>query len=101
MKARPPPARLPPARPLRLSVWVQPRASRNEWAGRHGDALKVRLTAPPVDNAANTALIAFVAKSLDVPRNAVRLIGGASSRHKVLEVDGISQSLLESRLISS
>lgn len=73
---------------VRFAVRVQPRASRSEVAGAHGDALKVRLAAPPVDGAANEALIALLADVLDVPKCAVRIVSGAASRSKVVEVDG-------------
>lgn len=68
---------------------VQPRASRNEVAGVHGGALKVRLQAPPVEGAANEALIELLAAELDVSRRQVRIVAGASSRAKVVEVDGV------------
>jgi uncharacterized protein (TIGR00251 family) len=79
-------------------VRVQPRASRNELAGRHGDALKVRLAAPPVDGAANEALVRFLAERLDVPRSAVRLQAGATARTKVLAVTGIGVAAAMERL---
>jgi uncharacterized protein (TIGR00251 family) len=80
---------------LRFEVRVQPRASRNEIAGKYGNALKVRLTAPPVDGAANDALISFLAESLEVPRRSVRIVSGHASRAKVVEVDGIDASDVE------
>jgi uncharacterized protein (TIGR00251 family) len=55
----------------------------------HGDALKVRLAAPPVDGAANDALVELLADELDVARRAVRIVSGATSRSKVVQVDGI------------
>jgi len=77
---------------------VQPRASSTELAGRHGDALKVRLTAPPVDGAANEALLRFLAERLDVPRSAVRIEVGATGRSKVVAVEGISLEAANRRL---
>lgn len=74
---------------------VQPRASTNEIVGKYGDALKVRLTAPPVDSAANDALIALLAELLGVSRQEVRIVAGASSRAKVVEVAGVSQEQVE------
>ena len=82
----------------RLAVHVQPRASRSAIVGEHGGALKVRLAAPPVDNAANEALVAFIAGVLDVPRRQVRLVSGASSRRKLLEIDGIDAATLAERI---
>ena len=69
-----------------FSVYVQPRASNNAIVGMHGDALKVRLTAPPVDGAANAGLIAFLAKEIGVAKSAIRIVAGESSRRKVVEV---------------
>jgi uncharacterized protein (TIGR00251 family) len=74
---------------VRFAVRVQPRASRSEVAGIHGDALKVRLAAPPVDGAANEALVRLLAELLGVPRRAVRIEGGQASRSKLVEVDGV------------
>ena len=74
---------------VRFAVRVQPRASRSAIEGVHGGALKVRLHAPPVDGAANDALVALLADALDVPRRAVRIVAGASSRAKIVEVDGV------------
>jgi hypothetical protein len=82
----------------RLVVHVQPRARRTEAVGRHGDAIRVRLAAPPVDGAANDELVRFVAKTLGVPRRAVRLVAGATSRRKVVEVDGINPEDVARRL---
>jgi len=77
---------------------VQPRASRSAIVGEHGGALKVRLAAPPVDNAANEALVAFIAGVLGVPRRQVRLVSGAGSRRKLLEIDGIDAATLAVRI---
>ena len=85
---------------VRFTVRVQPRASRSEVVGAHGGALKVRLQAPPVDGAANAALVDLLAESLGVPRRAVRVVAGASSRSKTVDVDGVEQALVE-RLASS
>ena len=73
---------------IRVHVHVQPRASRSEVVGTHGAALKVRLLAPPVDGAANDALVALLAKELGVPRRDVRIVQGATSRAKLVEIDG-------------
>jgi len=76
---------------VRFSVRVQPRASKTELAGIHGDALKIRLSAPPVDGAANDALVEFLAETFAVPRRNVRLVSGESSRSKIVEIDGINE----------
>ena len=67
---------------LVLSVWVQPKASRNAIQGVHGEALKIALTAPPVDGAANKACIAFLAKKLGLAKSAVAIVSGQTSRSK-------------------
>ncbi|MBK8248046.1 MAG: DUF167 domain-containing protein [Gemmatimonadetes bacterium] len=77
---------------IRFAVHVQPRASRSEVLGRHGDALKVRLQAPPVDGAANDALVELLASALGVPRREIRLVAGQTARRKVVEVPEAAQS---------
>jgi len=79
---------------VRLSVRVQPRASQNAIVGIHGDALKIRLSAPPVDGAANAALIEFLAGVFAVGRRSVRILAGESSRSKVVEIDGITERVV-------
>mgnify|MGYP001232305599 CR=1 FL=1 len=83
---------------VRFSVRVQPRASRSEVVGLHGDALKVRVHAPPVDGAANAAVIEVITAALAVPRRAVRIVSGESARSKVVEVDGLGAAELRLRL---
>lgn len=73
---------------IALTLHVQPGAKKSEVAGEHGDALKIRLAAPPVDGKANAALIEFVAARLGVAKSAVSLKSGQTSRRKVLEVCG-------------
>ena len=67
-----------------LSVKLQPRASRNQIQGLHGQELKIAVTAPPVDSAANSALIDFLAEKLCVSRSAVQIVRGQTSRHKTI-----------------
>ena len=67
-----------------LKVRVVPRAARTEFAGRLGDAVRVRLTAPPVEGAANAALVDYVAKALGVRRSEVSIVSGEKGREKVL-----------------
>jgi len=69
-----------------IAVHVQPQARRTEVAGLHGDSLKIRLAAPPLDNRANEALVAFVAERFGVARRDVTLLAGEKSREKRLEV---------------
>jgi uncharacterized protein (TIGR00251 family) len=73
-----------------LSVKVQPRASRNDVGGLHGSELKVAVTAPPVDSAANQAVVELIAEILGLPRRAVTLVRGQTSRHKILRLDGLT-----------
>ena len=75
---------------VRFSVRVQTRASRSEVVGVHGDALKVRIDAPPVDGAANEALVTFFSTIFAVPRRAIRILAGETSRMKVIEIEGIT-----------
>lgn len=81
----------PTAGGVRVTVRVQPRASRNEVAGVLGDALKVRLTAPPVEGAANEALVEFLAATFGIPPRAVTIVAGTSSRTKIVELAGVSE----------
>ena len=75
---------------VRLRIRVQPRASANQIVGQHGDALRVRLTAPPVDGAANVALVELLAKTFGIPKQGVTIVAGASSRTKVVELAGVT-----------
>ncbi|MFZ5510517.1 MAG: DUF167 domain-containing protein [Pseudomonadota bacterium] len=78
-----------------LTVHVQPGAKRTEVAGVHGDALKIRLAAPPVDGKANDCLLAFLAERLGLARAAVELVSGATARRKRLRLAGVSDAALE------
>ena len=84
---------------VRVAVYIQPRARRTEVAGRHGSHLKIRIAAPPIDQAANEALLAFVAQRLGVRLRDVRLIAGATSRHKVLEIDRVTAEQIQALLV--
>lgn len=77
-----------------LAVYVQARERRIEIAGRRGAELKIYIAAPPVDQAANEALLPFLSKWLGVRRRNLRLIAGAFSRHKLIEIEGISAERL-------
>ena len=74
----------------RFAVRVQPRSSRAGVDGVHGDALRVRVNAPPVEGAANEAVVEVLAKALRVPKRAVTIVRGATSRSKVVEVRGVT-----------
>ena len=71
-----------------LSVKLQPRASKNETGAPLGGELKIKVTAPPVDAAANEALLKFLADKLDCPRGKVELVRGLTSRHKTILLHG-------------
>ncbi|UCC71681.1 MAG: DUF167 domain-containing protein [Gemmatimonadota bacterium] len=83
---------------VRFEVRVQPRASRTEIAGTHGEVLKIRLAAPPVAGAANAELAAFLARTLGLPKSAVRIVKGERGRNKVVEVEGASAPQVRSLL---
>jgi uncharacterized protein (TIGR00251 family) len=82
----PPLVRLPDG--VRVTVHVVPRASRTETAGLHGDALKLKIAAPPVDGAANAEMIRFLALAAGVPAGKVRIVAGSTSRRKVVDIAG-------------
>jgi uncharacterized protein (TIGR00251 family) len=81
-----------------VTVHVLPRASREGVAGFFGDAVRVRLTAPPLENRANEALVRFLSVSLGVPRSLVTIVAGRRGRTKVVRVAGISRKELFLRL---
>jgi hypothetical protein len=81
-----------------LSLKVQPRASRNEIGGVIGNELRVKITAPPVDSAANEALARLLAETLDVPRSRVELVRGHASRHKAVRIHGLDPEEAARRL---
>lgn len=83
---------------ITLVLHIQPGAKRSEVAGLHGEALKIRLSAPPVEGKANDALLRFIAQQFAVPLRNVELLRGAQSRHKMVKVTGSGiapQSLLD------
>ena len=81
-----------------LNIRVIPRAKRSAVDGVRGGALLVRLSSPPVDGAANAALIDLLASVLEVPRRAVRIVGGDTSRDKRVAIDGLTAQQARSRL---
>ncbi len=74
-----------------ITFHVQPRAKRTEVVGWHDHAIKIRLQAPPVDGAANEALIHFIAERLSIPRSTVHIVSGKTSRRKRLSLENISR----------
>lgn len=86
--------RVAPDGRITITLHIQPGAKKTECAGLHGDALKIRLAAPPVDGKANAALVDFIAATLGLPRAAVTLRSGQTSRRKVVEVEGAAASAI-------
>ncbi len=84
-------------RPVRLSVRLTPRGGSDRVDGAVDGVLRVRVAAPPVDGAANRALLRLIAEELDVPRGAVRLAAGEGSRTKMVEVDGVDPVVVAAR----
>ncbi len=73
-----------------FSVHVQPRASRTELCGVHDGELRLRLTSPPVEDAANKLCVEFLAKLLGVAKSRVKIVAGTKSRHKTVTVEGVT-----------
>jgi len=71
---------------VKLDVIIHPKSSRNEVVGMHDGCLKIKLTAPPADGKANAALIAFLAKKLDIPKSNITIIRGETSRRKTVQI---------------
>jgi uncharacterized protein len=87
--------------PVRLSIKVVPRASKNEIAGVQAGVWKIRLTAPPVDNAANEALVRFLARILNLPKRSVSIVSGERGRSKIVEIAGRSAQEITEKFTSS
>jgi hypothetical protein len=85
-------------RDVYLALKVQPRASKDQIGEVLGSELKIKLTAPPVESAANEALVRFLAEILDCPRGAVQLVRGQTSRHKTVLVRGLSPEQISAKL---
>ena len=81
-----------------VAVKIHPRAKKNAITGEAGDAIKLALTAPPLDGRANQACIEFFANLLDVPRSSVTIASGETSRRKVIRVAGLSADAVRKRL---
>ncbi len=83
---------------ITFAVKVHPRAKKNAITGEVGDALKVAITAPPVDGKANSACIEFFAKLLNLPRSSVTIAAGQTSRNKVIRVSGLTAQQVRDRI---
>ncbi|HAL91406.1 MAG TPA: hypothetical protein DCM68_00035 [Verrucomicrobia bacterium] len=81
-----------------LNLRIVPRASKNAIQGEHGDALKIRLCAPPVEGAANTALIEFLSDFFSLPRARIQLLSGQTSRNKRVLLSGVSALAIQSKI---
>lgn len=79
---------------LCINLYVQPNARSTERAGTHGEALKVRVAAPPLDDRANQLLIDFLGKTLGVPGSRIRISRGGRSRHKLIEIAAPGETAL-------
>jgi uncharacterized protein (TIGR00251 family) len=86
------------ASPIRVTVYVQPRAAQTAVAGMHGGHVKIRLAAPPVDGAANAALVTFIAERLGITKRQVRVVAGLTSRQKVVEIEGVTAQAITAAL---
>jgi uncharacterized protein len=83
---------------IRLRLRVSPGASRSQIVGRHGDAWKVRVAAPPESGRANDALLELLATTFEIPRSRLELVAGHTSRDKTIAVHGLDESEAEARL---
>jgi uncharacterized protein (TIGR00251 family) len=85
--------------PVTLSIRVVPRAPRTRVDGERGGAILIRLAAPPVEGAANDALVAFLADTLRVPRRDVTIVAGEKSRDKRVQISGLDETAIRARLL--
>jgi len=83
-----------------LKCWIQPRSSRNAVVGVHGDAVKIALTAPPVDGKANKELLKFLAKYFKLPKSSIQIIAGDSSRSKTILIVDVDKDTIIKKLCS-
>jgi hypothetical protein len=84
---------------VEIAVSVVPRSSRCEIAGIHNNALRIKLTSPPVDNEANKQCCEFIAKQMGIARRQVAIIRGQTSRHKVLRIEGVVEQEVQEKLL--
>lgn len=81
-----------------INIHLQPRASKNEIAGIHGEAIKVRLTSPPVEGAANSHVIEFFSKKLGTQKSKITIVSGEKSRYKTLKIEGLTMAEATARI---
>jgi uncharacterized protein len=84
-----------------LTIHVVPRARRSEVAGRFGEAIRIRIAAPPSHGAANAELVRFLANALGVPARSIALLHGAAGRRKRITIEGLSAGDIERKLLAS
>jgi uncharacterized protein (TIGR00251 family) len=90
----------PAAAGARIDLRVIPRAPHDDIDGERDGRVVVRVTAPPVDRAANDAVIALLASRLGLPRRAIRIVTGEASRNKTVQIDGIDAATVRARLLA-
>lgn len=83
-----------------LTLYIQPGAKSSEISGVHGEALKIRLAAPPVEGKANQALIRFLSEKLAIPKQAITLLSGETNRNKRVQIIGLSVEAIENVLLT-
>ena len=81
---------MPPPKSVSVKIKVEPRSSKSGIVGLYGDALKVKLTSPPVDGKANKELVELIAKECGIPKSAVEIVSGQSSKNKLVRIIGIT-----------
>ncbi len=85
-------------RGVRLTLFIQPKASKNEIIGPHNGALKVKVTAPPVDGKANAELVEFLSDILEIPKRQIEILKGETGRNKSVEITGLSVEEISAKL---
>ena len=85
-------------RGFKLTLFIQPKASKNEIIGPHNGALKIKITAPPVDGKANAALVEFLSEILDIPKRQIEILKGQTGRNKSVEIFGLNENELRAKL---
>jgi len=85
----------------RIKVHIVPNSKKNSVSGRHGDAIKIKIAAPPIDGKANKALVAFLARKLSLTKGNIVIKSGSSSRIKTIVITGIDKKHVESTLLEN
>ncbi len=94
----PPPYILKIQNGVRIKIYIQPNAKKPGLAGLHGDSLKIKVSSPPVDGAANESLILFFHELLKCPKSSINLVSGHTNRNKVLDIVGVDVAFLLKKL---